>query len=280
MNLVEASKHFVIDDMGEEYGSILEAVIKNGDEVAPRGMKTKEILGMTLELRDPTRSLAIGCGRKLHAGVAAAEALQLVGGFSDPDAMRQVSPHFSVFQDGGVFHAPYGVRVAPQMPQALLRLRQDQSTRQAVISVWDPIQDLWTSRTRDYPCTTHLQFMLRKGRLDLHVSMRANDAWRGFPYDVFQFSQLQCSLAQVLEREVGTYFHHATSFHLYEQNWNLDALYPGQAPIINGVWGSTWDHVQDRARGLFYGTTEPQPTDEGEARMFNALRKAGVTGSW
>jgi thymidylate synthase len=275
------NSHFQIEDMGESYAQILRTVRDQGAYVAPRGKPTTELLNTTIELLDPRRGAAIACGRKLHMGMAAAEALQLVGGFSDPPAMAQVSAGHVAFQDGGVFHAAYGVRINPQVPQALSRLRQDPDTRQAVIAIWDPTQDLWTTRTRDYPCTTHLQLMIRRGRLDLHVSMRANDAWRGFPYDVFQFTQLQCSVANVLGLTPGTYYHHATSFHLYEENLSgVDELTVGKSHLVNGVgYGlHDWDLVQDRARDLFYGNT--QPLDAGETTMYNALRKSGVTGAW
>jgi thymidylate synthase len=274
--------HFQINDMAESYRDILTTVRDEGGRVAPRGKATLELLNVTIELSNPARALAIRCGRSLHAGVAAAEALQLVGGFSDPAAMMRVSPHFDVFTDGGVFHAPYGPRIASQVPQAVQRLVNDWATRQAVISVWDPTQDLWTDRTRDYPCTTHLQLMVRNGCLDLHVSMRANDAWRGFPYDVFQFTQLQLAVAHFLGRPVGTYYHHATSFHLYEENLDQVAdLTVGRAEELIGVRpGQTWADTQDRARDLFYGTEGVKPMGSGETKMFNALRKCGVTGAW
>lgn len=274
--------HYVSHDLAEDYAEICRMVIAKGEEVSPRGLKTKELLSFTLELRNPKRALVRGVDRKIAVPVAAAEALQLVGGFSDPTAMLQVSPHFEVFQDGGVFHAPYGPRLAPQLPQAIHRLRKDPSTRQAHLNVWDPVQDLWTDRTRDYPCTTSVQFMVRGECVDMHVNMRANDAWRGFPYDVFQFTQLQQAVANTLDRAVGTYYHHATSFHLYEPNWDQAfELKASSQPEIEGVWaGRAWEHVQDRARAIFYGTPTPTNLNTGEGLMYDALRRRGVEGQW
>jgi thymidylate synthase len=272
--------HFETKDLAEDYCTILKHILDCGDEVAPRGKMTKELLSFTLELTDPTRALVRGTERKIHVGLAAAEALQLVGGFSDPRAMWQVSPHLDAFLDGGVFHAPYGPRVATQIPEAIEWLRRDPSTRKAHVAFWDPQQDLWCHDTRDHPCTTHAQFMIRDGALNMHVGMRANDAWRGFPYDVFQFCQLQLAIAASLGLEPGTYYHHATSFHLYEDDWDrASVIQSSSQPPITGMWGGDrWPHTQSRARGLFYGTNSP--INDGETLMYNALRKAGVTGSW
>lgn len=283
--------HWRSNDLAEDYKDILQHVLSVGEEVAPRGKLTREVLSFTLELTDPTRALVRDTNRKIVPALAAAEALQLVGGFSDPRAMMQVSEHFEQFMDGGVFHAPYGPRIATQVPEALIWLMRDPDTRKAHVSVWQPQQDLWTRETRDHPCTTHLQFMIRKNALDLHVGMRANDAWRGFPYDVFQFTQLQQAAAACLHMEPGTYYHHATSFHLYEENYDMvDGLQSSSQPPLLGVSvdnkTSGWSFAAQRARELFYGsppgTSTPFtfPHNDGEEFMYHALRKRGVTGSW
>lgn len=274
--------YYETDDLAQGYKDICRQVLDEGANVAPRGLKTKELLGFKLVLRDPMRALVRGCDRKISVPVAAAEALQLVGGFSDPASMLQVSPHFKVFQDGGVFHAPYGPRIAPQLPKVIGRLRADASTRQAHIQVWDPLQDLFTDVTRDYPCTVSLQFMVRNGELLLFTNMRANDAWRGFPYDVFQFTQLQLAVANTLDIQPGAYHHYATSFHLYEENWAQAAeLKESDQPRVPGIWGGrSWSNVQDRARKLFYGEVPEDSLGNGELLMSNALRRRGVTGSW
>ncbi len=283
--------HYIVsNDLAEDYHLILRQVMEHGQTVAPRGKTTAEILSFTLELTDPTRALVRGTNRKIAVALAAAEALQLVGGFSDPGAMLKVSEHFDQFMDGGIFHAPYGPRIATQIPKAMDWLERDSASRKAHITVWNATQDLWCEETRDHPCTTHMQFMVRNDRLDLHVGMRANDAWRGFPYDVFQFCQLQLAVANALEYLPGTYYHHATSFHLYEENWGMvnDLTSSSQAPI-EGVhnpiplsWDNRWPYQQTRARNIFYGRYDaPEDTlNAGELLMYNALRMREVEGNW
>lgn len=278
--------YYVSEDLAEDYARILHIVRDRGLEVAPRGLSTREILSFTLCLRDPTRALARGTGRKIHTGLAAAEALQLVGGFSDPGAMSRISPHLTQFTDGGVFHAPYGPRTSSQIQPAIDWFRRDKDTRKAWVQVWDPMQDLMTGDTRDHPCTTAIQFMIRDDRLNAHVFMRANDAWRGFPYDVFQFCQLQLAVADCLRIEPGIYFHHATSFHLYEDNLEqVSTLEQSSQPAIPGIQISPaslphqWIFHRGKARRIFYNQ-QPNDMNTGETLMHTALRRAGIEGEW
>lgn len=55
--------------------------------------------------------------------------------------------------------------------------------------------------------------------LELHVTMRSSDVWRGIPYDVVQFSMLQAALAGELNAAVGRYTHVSGSMHLYKREW-------------------------------------------------------------
>jgi len=203
-----------ITNMQDGYHTLLEWVLEVGEPVAPRGIPTREIVNASIELTDPTRALPVACGRGLNRRIAAAEALQLVGGFSEPALLPS---SFDEFKNGGVFHGAYGPRTRMQLPAAIDRLYDDPSTRQAVVTVWDPLWDLQYG-LKDYPCTVALQFLIRNDRLQLHTHMRSNDVWRGVAYDFFQFTQLQLAVAAVLDIDVGSYFHHATSFHLYESD--------------------------------------------------------------
>jgi thymidylate synthase len=51
--------------------------------------------------------------------------------------------------------------------------------------------------------------------------MRSNDIVWGLPYDVFLFTMLQELLASELSVDIGSYFHYAASFHLYERHFKL-----------------------------------------------------------
>lgn len=256
-------KDFHIPTMREGYAEIARYVAENGERVAPRGVATYEVQGATIVLEDPFESLPIGVNRKLNLGIAAAEALQLIGGFSDPALMRSVSTNFDQFRDGGIFHGAYGPRVRAQLPRVVERLRRDPASRQAIIVLWDPLHDLMNDGMHDYPCTISLQFFVRGGRLDMHTHMRSNDVWWGLAYDAFQFCQLQYTVARALGRDVGQYFHHANSLHVYEHDLAaIDQLTAPDMdrshPIAMGVVAPSIELAMIYARDIGSGQL-PQP---------------------
>lgn len=173
-------------------------------------------------------------GRGVNAAIGAAEALQLIGGFSDPEWLCKIAPAFEKFREdislssGGHpigeltfpwFHGAYGTRVAAhdQLRSVVARLHSEPHTRQAVVTLWDPEVDVQPLHL-DYPCTVALGFSVTGRRLNARVTMRSNDAWLGLPYDMFQFTQLQLTLCHILALSPGTYTHTAWSLHLYEEN--------------------------------------------------------------
>lgn len=195
-------------------------VMERGEEVSPRGALTKEVRGFTLRLKDPADSLLNSKIRpQFSPGIAAAEAAQLIGGVSDPALMVRISPNFGRFQNSGSFLGAYGPRIRSQLPQLINVLKRDPDSRQALLQIWRPQDDLWADGALDIPCTTSMQFFIRKDRLHMHTYMRSNDVWWGLSYDAFQFTQLQCTVARALNVAVGEYVHTAGSMHIYERDF-------------------------------------------------------------
>ena len=190
-----------------------------GRVVSPRGYRTRELIPVCINIKRPWDAFADGIGRdRLSRAVAAAEALQLVAGVSRPQLLQRIAPAFSRYtNEDGDFDGAYGPRVGDAMPDVVRRLSKDADTRQAVIPIWQP-QDVHRQESRDYPCTLTLHFLVRDGKLRLIVTMRSNDVWLGLPYDIFMFTQLQCTVARVIGVEVGLYSHVSHSLHMYERD--------------------------------------------------------------
>jgi len=240
------------DNIRLTYHDIVRMVLEDGDEVSPRGLTTYELLDFSLELTDPKYSLPVSVGRQLNTKIAVIEALQLMGGFLDPAAMLRASNAFRQFMDGGTFHGGYGQRTRGQMLAVIDKLKQDPHTRQGIVTLWDPVHDLFTPGMHDYPCTVALQFLIRKQGLVMMTHMRSNDVWRGLPYDLFVFTQLQQAVAAHLAVPVGSYFHHVSSLHMYEtdaeaakQMLDDDTLLPAVPPHGSLFTpGVDWETVQ------------------------------------
>ena len=110
-----------------------------------------------------------------------------------------------------------------QINRIIERLSNKPDTRRAVISVLDT-SDLEPNHN-EAPCTIALQFIRRRNRLHMVVMMRSNDAYIGFPHDVFCFTMIQEYVARCIGTKIGEYHHFATSLHLYEDDVEKVASY-------------------------------------------------------
>jgi hypothetical protein len=78
-----------------------------------------------------------------------------------------------------------------------------------------------------------MQFLIRHDLLHCVVTMRSNDLWLGFPYDVFTFTQIQRYLAVMLAVGLGSYTHNVGSLHLYEEHYEKAQAV---AELCNPIW--------------------------------------------
>lgn len=189
----------------------------HGSEVTVRGMKTKELEDVTFEFSSPHFCWTYGLRKSMKHVIGVAEAMQLIGAFSDPVRMCEIAPNMKAFLDGGIFKGAYGIRAGAQIDKIVELLKNDPETRQAVVVLRDPYRDLF-EKSKDVPCTIAMSFRIRNGKLNMTTHMRSNDLVWGFPYDVIQFCLLQMTIAEELGIENGTYTHHADSLHIYERH--------------------------------------------------------------
>lgn len=247
------------------YRDVIDHVLKNGEPRESRDGPTLDA-GWTTIVLPPWDTLPVGVGRKIAPRIAAAEAVQLIGGFSDPDLLPASFDRYR--EDNGEFHGAYGRRLAvgDQLARQVAKLRRDPETRQAVVTIWNPIMD--NEPKRDIPCTVTIGFRriplpLGGDRLDTHVTMRSNDVFTGVPYDWFQFGQLQLTVARSLNVMPGRYVHTAWSLHLYERDRERAVTVGAGAPVAldyephrpGGLCrtpGDDWSVVTERARKIPY----------------------------
>jgi thymidylate synthase len=254
-------------------------LLRHGKLVCPRGIETKELSPATFVIHKPWDVLPTGINRvKLHPAIGAAEALQGIAGISTPELLCRVAPNFKMFLNStGQFDGAYGPRLFRSLEAAQKRLRDDPDTRQALATIWAE-EDALREGSKDYPCTIMLHFLIRENALNLHVLMRSNDIWWGTPYDFFQFTQIQLTMANTLGLRPGTYVHTADSLHLYARDYEAaEALEWGVdlKPIHVGGLGTldmSWHEVSHRAVSLLAGHT-PRLMSSSEAWFAKTLSR-------
>lgn len=272
-----------IEDNRGGYTRLVDFVKQYGRRQESRNGPTLEVDDMIVELLDPTKSIPSGIGRKSYStALAALEGLQLVAGRTYDDLMVQVAPNTEQFrEDDGMFHGGYGRRIGEQMHDIVDRLWDDHDTRQAVVTIWDPALDTVGGK-KDYPCTIMFNWRIRENKLMMSTFMRSQDVHWGWPYDVVMFTSLQLAMASYLEVGVGTYTHHAASFHVYTRD--LDTLnrltpYNGEdlrLPAITTDGCGSWGQVQNRAQLIVASAEKGEelaPLRRGEKWYYDVLRR-------
>jgi hypothetical protein len=162
------------------------------------------------------------------------EALWMLAGEQKVDWLLQFNREFFNYAESdGVMHGAYGYRWrkhfgGDQLINVIDKLAADPNTRQAVVSMWSPEDDL-VGDWKDRPCNTHIYFDLRDGVLNMTVCCRSNDMlWGAYGSNMVHFSMLQELIARALNTLPGVYRQFSNNFHVYPAAPNVSEflLYP------------------------------------------------------
>jgi len=235
--------------------------IKQGHMTGSRDGASQEQIGYGCRLRNCKATLVTNRHRKIVASYAAGETLWYLSGRDDVTTMQYYAPQYERFANDGVVHGAYGLRmvgdssfdierglriseldgkrVATKIAAVIQLLHQSPDTRQAVMTLYDG-RDLIRAVAggiNDIPCTLALQFICRERKVHCIAFMRSNDAWLGWPYDVFAFTCIQKLVAMSIGMEAGTYTHLVGSMHSYTRD---------AAKLVSNGWEANDVEVEHR----------------------------------
>lgn len=200
------------ENANEAYVYFLDKIIQDGVEFD----NTRALFNVGFEIRNPTDNHITETHRKWNPGYAMREWLWYLSG--DPSAV-EISKYAPIWKnmmdEEGNVRSNYGWQWKrnDQLEKVIKLLQDKPDTRKATISIYDGKEI--DTYSKDTPCTYAVQFTILDGKLNMSVLMRSNDLWYGFCNDQFCFSMLQKDVADILQLEVGTYFHFAHNLHLY-----------------------------------------------------------------
>lgn len=159
--------------------------------------------------------------RNVNVNFMFAEAAWIISGSNRLSGVTPSMKAYANFSDDGVFlRGAYGPKVVDQLGYVVDSIEKDNDTRQAVMNIWRERP----GPSKDIPCTTTMQFLLREGKLNMVTTMRSQDIILGFTYDVFTFSMVAKAVQLLLKErgvdvELGTLFLNAGSMHIYERHY-------------------------------------------------------------
>jgi thymidylate synthase len=200
---------------GSVWVDLLSRLYRDGKVVSPRQQKVRELVGVHFVLEQSCNNILVHPDRNLNHRFMVAEWLWMWFGRDDVATIARYNKQLAQFSDNGVnFNGAYGVPIKAQWQGLLDLLQRDPDSRQAVLQIYRVPH----GPTKDVPCTINLQFMVRRGHLEVIANMRSSDIWLGLPYDVFNFTMLGQCMAATLGVRPGPLTMHLGSSHLYERD--------------------------------------------------------------
>ena len=194
-------------------------------EVYARNSRQKEKIFQSFEITDPTRINVTIPERKFNFSYGVAEWLWYLSSNSSTKNIGKLAKIWSMISDeNGDAESNYGVYLKPQWEWVKEEIKRDIDSRRATFVI-NQIHHKYKN-PKDYPCTHYIQFFVRNNKLHLGVNMRSNDLIFGLCNDVFTFSLFQQMMLNELNQEglnlqLGSYFHHAGSLHVYERHFGM-----------------------------------------------------------
>ena len=227
------------------YFKALNHLIDNGEETSPRGKRIKEVRPAIFEFENPYNRVTFLKNRRINSFFQIAESLWILSGRADVEWLVKFNSNMSQFSDDGkYFNAPYGERMRSwnknslhniiinpidQLTDVYVKLVNDKDTRQAVITLYNPLFDnakyTIEEKGRDISCNLIITFKIRNNKLNMTVFNRSNDIhWGLFGANLCQFSTIQevllnwlknCGKSEYENLKLGTYCHVTDSLHVY-----------------------------------------------------------------
>jgi len=182
---------------------------------------SREFLGVTLRLLNPRARLSLSEDRGKPFS-ALGELLWYLSKENKLSFIRRYIPMYKKESEAdGTVYGGYGPRLFSmrgnnQVSNIINLLRESPGSRRAVIQLFNA-EDI-SSRRKEVPCTTTMQFFQRDRRLHMATTLRSNDAYLGLPHDIFCFTMLQEMIARSLGVEIGEYYQFVGSMHIYNQD--------------------------------------------------------------
>jgi thymidylate synthase len=155
------------------------------------------------------------------------EAIWMFAGRQDASWLHQFNRNYLNYAEtDGRVHGAYGHRWrkcfgVDQIKETIEHLKEDLTSRRAVIGMWNAANDLGVN-ARDIPCNTHIYFRIINNKLNMTVCNRSNDfVWGMAGANIVHMTMLQELIALGVGIKLGHYTAISNNCHIYEPHWEL-----------------------------------------------------------
>jgi len=214
---------------------------------------------VTLTIRNPKMRVLSDATRNANPFFHVMETVWMFAGRNNPTWLLQFNKRIGQYADktefGSIINGAYGYRWlvhwGPQISYLIQLLKEEPTTRQAVLNMWDPSLDLFQRHWKDRPCNTHIYFRIVNGALNMTVCNRSNDfVWGMMGANAVHMTYLHELVALATDNELGVYRVFTNNLHFYLNQYQntkdlldtleLDWVYPrATLPIL--AKGESWE---------------------------------------
>ena len=210
-------------NVNEAWENLYYGLNVDGDIRSPRGLKVKETLGCNIYILNPMDNLVYNTFRGVSPIYISKEYEWYKSGSRRVEDASKLSKFWeTIANPDGTVNSNYGAYIFTKesdgksvWEKTVEILRNDPDTRQAIIQI--PIMP--GRGSKDTPCTSHIHFHVRDGKLMATTVMRSSDCILGIPLDLFQFTMWQIEMAKELGLKLGWHRFVSDNLHIYEKNW-------------------------------------------------------------
>jgi thymidylate synthase len=196
-----------------------------GSKFGGSARATRELIATQVAIRNPRARLIVSEVRPFRIDFAIAQVIWALSGSDELAPLAFYHHRGAEFSDNGnTVRSAIGRRVfrsrnGDQMLEAVQKIRNDRSTRRAMIQIYLP-DDLFLP-SRDVSCTGSLHLLARGSQLHAVGQMRSQSTSVVLPYDLFLLTMLHEFASVCAGLELGTYCHVCNSAHIYEDEMHF-----------------------------------------------------------
>lgn len=195
-----------------------------------------------ITILNPTERVLFDPIRDCNPFFHVAEFIWMMAGSKDVRWIEKFNHRYRSYADPDthVVHGAYGYRwrdhfgslmAVDQILEVVKILKNDRTSRRAVLAMWDPTMDL--EHHNDLPCNTHIYFRFSdKTGLTMTVCNRSNDLiWGMLGANVVHMTYLHELIAHGAGLPMGEYRVFSNNTHVYEDLPKFDEIRNTRAPV-------------------------------------------------
>lgn len=208
------------------YEKLVQDIYENGSRLEKNnGTKLREIIPASIEIPNPKQGILLKKFRSYNPAFMIAECLWNLTG-DTREWLADYNEKYRKYFKNHMLLAGYGNRIINgarnQIEEVSKLLKEKPDSSRATISIFDPLEDY--KETNFVPCISFLKFRIltdnktKQSKLYMWSFMRAQDIWKGFPYDIYLLLSIFQYMSSLIDVPMGSYFHICDTIRLYDED--------------------------------------------------------------